>query len=182
MLGIVPGTPLRHLVEDFYCLHVVLLLSLPLTSAFHHKVNIIILNLPKRQARLIVFKVLMKIILLPKQCSNLFNFYHFIFERSFSLYPSSHTALWVRGGFALQGDLWSCVRRCYCVPRERTWVHGSVSTVWSSGSGCLQDTVHFFRSPGAEHVVYLALASICLIIIEIIHHGNNDNLLGWKHP
>lgn len=48
----------------FYCLHVVLLLSLPLMSAFHHKVNIIILNLPKRQARLIVFKVLTKIILL----------------------------------------------------------------------------------------------------------------------
>lgn len=29
----------RHLVEDFYCLHVVLLLSLPLMSAFHHKVK-----------------------------------------------------------------------------------------------------------------------------------------------
>ena len=40
-------------------------------SAFHHKVNIIILNLPKRQARLVIFKVLTKIILLPRQCSHL---------------------------------------------------------------------------------------------------------------
>ena len=109
------------------------------------------------------------------------NFYHFIFEPPFSLYPSSHTALWVREGFVLRGDLRSFVRRCYHVPRGRAWVHGSVSTVWFSGSGCLRDTVHFFRSPGAERVVYLALASICLIIPEIIHHGNNDNLLGWKH-
>ena len=36
-------------------------------SVFHHKVNIITLNLPKRQARLIIFKVLTQIILLPRR-------------------------------------------------------------------------------------------------------------------
>lgn len=84
---------LRHPKDDIYCLHVVLLSPPLLTSAFHYKVNIIILNLRMRRARLMVFKILTKIILLPRQCSNLVNFEWFLFECPFFIHPSSRTAL-----------------------------------------------------------------------------------------
>lgn len=37
------------------------------------------------------------------------------------------------------------------------------------------------KEPDAEQAVYLVLVFMSLIIHEIIHHGNNENLLGCKH-
>lgn len=58
--------------------------------------------------------------------------------------------------------------------------HESLSTTWSSDKlppGCHT----FVTEPVAEQAVYLVLVSISLISHEMIHHGNNDKLLGWKH-
>lgn len=60
-------------------------------------------------------------------------------------------------------------------------VYESLGIVWSSNSALLQGTTYLLKRPVAEQVIYLILVSNCLIIHEMIHHGNNGSLIGWKH-
>lgn len=98
-------------------------------------------------------------------------------------HPSSYSALPSEESLDCISDLWgdwqSCVPQCYCLP-SLEGAYDSLSIAWSSDNGCLQGTAHLLRSPVAEQVIYLVLVLISLISHEIVNHGNNDNLLGWK--